>query len=345
MSDETSYAKAGVNVDATDAAKREMARRIDRGDPRVLNRLGAFASLVEGRFEGYEHPILVLKTEEPGSKQKLAVQHGRVQSVGYDLINHLVNDVAVMGAEPLYVLDCIVCAKMDPEVVTALVASMAEACEQVGCVLVGGETSVQPGVMAEDIHVLSATAVGIVEKSRIIDGSSIAAGDIVLAVASNGLHTNGYTLVRALLERNPGLASRDVDGTPLLDVIMRPHRCYLDALRGVFGLSGLKGLAHVTGGGIGDNLKRILPPTVDAAIDLDELRVLPVFRVIRDEGNVPEEDMLRTFNLGVGLLVVCAADAVDEISGRLSSQERDCYPIGRIDGGTGAVNFRGHVQW
>ena len=195
MNEELSYAKAGVDIDVTDAAKRQMSKSVDVGNRRVLNRLGAFASLLEGRFEGLAHPVLVFKTDEPGSKQKLAFELGRAPTVAYDLVNHLINDVMVMGAEPLYMQDCIVCGAIEPDVVTELVANMANACREQECVLVGGETSVQPGVVTKGVYVLSASAIGVVDKDRIIDGSAIAEGDAVLGVASNGLHTNGYTLV------------------------------------------------------------------------------------------------------------------------------------------------------
>ncbi len=345
MAKSLSYSKVGVDIDVTDAAKREMAKSIDRGDPRVLNRLGAFASLLEGRFEGYDHPILVMKTDEPGSKQKLAFDLGRARPIGYDLVNHLINDVIVMGAQPLYVQDCIVCGKIDADVVTTLVAAMADACREQGCVLCGGETSVQPGVVTEGVYVLSATAVGVVEKRNVIDGSAIAEGDVVLGVASNGLHTNGYTLVRKLLNRNAQLAERRVDGERFLDLIMRPHKCYYSAVRDVFGDPHLKGLAHITGGGIRDNLNRILPADLDACVDLSLLQVPEVFRVIRDAGSVPESDMLRTFNMGVGLAVVCSPEATDRMVSHLQQHGCASYPIGTIVSGSKKVRLKGHIQW
>jgi phosphoribosylformylglycinamidine cyclo-ligase len=176
MTDHLSYAKSGVDIDITDDVKRDMTEVIDCGDERVLNRMGAFGSLVEGRFENYRHPILVLKTEEPGSKQKLAFQHGRVSSIAYDLVHHLINDIIVMGADPIYVQDCIICGKIDPDVVKILVSSMAEACRKQGCVLTGGETSVQPGVVTDGVYILTAYGVGVIEKDSIIDGSRIEEG-------------------------------------------------------------------------------------------------------------------------------------------------------------------------
>jgi phosphoribosylformylglycinamidine cyclo-ligase len=345
MKERLSYAKVGVDISVTDAAKREMAKSVDSGDPRVLNRMGAFASLLEGRFDALRHPILVFKTEEPGSKQKLAYARGRFKVIAYDLVNHLVNDVMVMGAEPLYVQDCIVCGTIAPATVTALVSNMAAACKEQGCVLVGGETSVQPGVVADGEYVLSASAIGIVDKDRIIDGSAICEGDLVLGVASNGLHTNGYTLVRRLLERNAALQDMEVDGVSFMDAILLPHTCYYKAIRGLFGHTGLKGLAHITGGGLKGNLNRILPGKMDALIDLPSLRVLEVFRVIREEGNVSDAEMLRTFNMGVGLTVVCSQVAVGEIIAHLGGHHGTACPIGTIVRGTGRVRYRGRLKW
>ena len=345
MDKELSYAETGVDIDVTDAAKRGMAKSVDVGDRRVLNRLGAFASLLEGRFDGLEHPILVFKTDEPGSKQKLAFEFGRVSTVAYDLVNHLINDVIVMGAEPLYMQDCIVCGAIDPSVVTELVAHMAEACREQGCALVGGETSVQPGVVAKGVYVLSASAIGVVDKDRIIDGSAITEGDTVLGIASNGLHTNGYTLVRKLIERDPDMRSQPVDDATFLDVIMRPHQCYYGAARGLFGSSGLKGLAHITGGGIQGNLNRILPSTLDAAIDLAALRAPEAFRVIREAGRIADTDMLRTFNMGVGLTAVCSPSSAEEATSHFAAHGCLAYPIGEVVAGSGEVRYRGSLNW
>lgn len=345
MKESLSYAQTGVDIDVTDAMKQDMATSVDLGDKRVLNRMGAFASLVEGRFEGYKHPILVLKTEEPGSKQKLAFQSGRISSIAYDLINHLINDLMVMGAKPVYVQDCIICGTIDPNVVKTLVASMAEACRIQGSVLVGGETSVQPGVVADGVYVLSASAVGVVEKEQIIDGARIAEQDVVLAVASNGLHTNGYTLVRALMDKNPTLAERDVDGETFFDIIMRPHTCYYTAVRDLFLRPEVKGLVHITGGGIEGNLNRILPLVLDASIDRSLIRIPEIFKVIRHEGNVPEADMLKTFNMGVGLAIVCTPDFVDDAVTHLAKHACVCYPIGTIEKGTGRVKYQGELVW
>jgi len=345
MTSGLSYAESGVDIDATDNIKDSMKESVNTVDPRVLNTMGAFASLVEGRFEGYEHPILVLKTEEPGSKQKLAFQSGRISSIAFDLINHLINDIIVMGAAPVYVQDCIICGKIESETIKTLVKSMAEACGEQGCILTGGETSIQPGVVAEGEYVLSAFGIGLVEKNRIIDGSIIEQDDIVLAVASNGLHTNGYTLIRKLLEIKPGLRDTKVSNETFFEIIMRPHKCYYNSVKNLFDHTGLKGLAHVTGGGIQDNLNRILPKSMDAVIKLENLRIPEIFKVIRDEGNIADKEMLRTFNLGVGLIIVCSPDTQSEITSHLESNDCGCYKIGHITNGTKRVRFEGSLSW
>lgn len=343
MSEHFSYKKAGVDIDAADATKQAMAKSLETHDTRVLNRLGAFASLVDGRFTGLEHPILVLKTEEPGSKQKLAFQYGYVSSICYDLINHLINDIIVMGAEPLYVQDCIICGRLEPTIVQTLVAGMADACRDQGCNLVGGETSEQPGVVEPGVYILSANIVGVVDKAAIIDGSRVVAGDIVLAVASNGLHTNGYSLVRALMQEKPDILQAQIDGERFLDVVMRPHTCYYQALRGLFSHPQLHGMAHITGGGIEGNLNRILPSTLDAAIDLANLRVPPIFKLLRSFGNLNDADMLRTFNMGAGLTIVVDALAVPAIIKHLAQYGCEAYPIGSITSGTGKVCYTGQL--
>src|SRR5450755_3788283 len=194
-----SYEKSGVNIDNADAAKKSMAETMASGggkDPRILHRPGAFASLFDASFPGIKEPVLVMKTEEPGSKQKIAFAHGRAASIAFDMIHHLIDDIIVVGAQPLAVQDCIVCGKLEKEVVLELVRAINEACRQNDCSLIGGETSEQPGVLAAGLYILSSSIVGVVEKSRILDGRAIQNGDVVLAVPSNGLHTNGYSLVR-----------------------------------------------------------------------------------------------------------------------------------------------------
>lgn len=342
-----SYAEAGVDIDAADATKEEIADSLKTTDARVLNSVGswAFASLFDGRFPGYDHPVLVLKTEEPGSKQLLAFANDRVESICQDMINHLINDIAVMGASPLSVQDAVICGKLEKKIVTRIVKAVAAACKAHDCVLTGGETSEQPGVLKPGTYILTSSVIGIVEKAKVIDGSKIKAGDVVLGVASNGLHTNGYSLVRALMKKDPKLAKKKVGNRTFLDAILLPHTAYFPALKGLFDHPGLTGMAHITGSGIQGNLERILPANVDARISLPLINVLPVFGVIHDAGNVSDAEMLRTYNMGVGLTIVCKPEAADEIARHMKAKGHSCYPIGKIESGKRRVAFAETIRW
>ena len=340
-----SYKKAGVDINAADAIKKAMAKSLETGDKRVLNRIGAFASLFDGHFPGMKHPILVLKTEEPGSKQKLAFSHDRIESVCEDMVNHLINDIAVMGAAPLSVQDCIVCGKLEKEKVARIVDGIASACRKQGCVLTGGETSEQPGVVDAGTYILTSSIVGVVEKEGIIDGSAIQEGDVVLAISSNGLHTNGYSLVRALLKANPGLENEKVSGRRFIDALLAPHLCYYQGLKGLFGSKELHGLAHITGGGIRGNLNRVLPGHLDAKVELGKIRILPIFSFIKEKGNVSDGDMLRTFNLGVGMVAVASRKGAATMQQHLDGQGYSAYPVGEIAKGAKKVVFSGTVKW
>jgi len=330
MSKPISYKTAGVDIDVADATKRSMAKSLETKDPRVLNRIGAFASLFDGRFPSMKEPILVLKMEEPGSKQKLAFERGLVRSVCFDMINHLINDIAVMGAAPLAVQDAVICGKLEQLVVEEIVQSVADACREQDCSLVGGETSEQPGVLAPGTYVLTASIVGVVDKSAVIDGARIAEDDTVLAVQSSGLHTNGYSLVRALLARDSTLELSAVGEETFIEAIMKPHRCYYQSLKGLFGNPDLHGLAHITGGGIEGNLCRIIPRGLCAKIDVSKLRVPQVFKVIQQRGDVSQADMLKTFNMGAGLVVVCAASSAAKVISHFAEFGVESYPIGTI---------------
>ena len=289
-----SYEKSGVSIDTADAAKTQMEKVMATRDPRVLHRPDAFAALFDASFPGIREPVLVLKTEEPGSKQKIAFQHGRAASIAKDMIHHLIDDIIVVGAQPLAVQDCIVCGKLEKDVVVQLVQSVNDACRENGCLLMGGETSEQPGVLEAGLYILSSSIVGVVDKSKILDGRTIQSGDTVLAVPSNGLHTNGYSLVRALMAQHPDLIHETIvneHGTreTFLEAILKPHTCYYRPFKDLFATNcdgNLHGLAHITGGGIAGNLCRILPTNLDALIDVSNLRVLPLFKRIRDLGKV-----------------------------------------------------------
>jgi phosphoribosylformylglycinamidine cyclo-ligase len=346
MSQKLSYKDAGVDIDAADATKQRMTQSLQTGNPLVLNKIGAFASLCEGKFPGYKHPVLVCKTEEPGSKQLLAFQHKRIPGICNDLINHLINDVIVMGAKPVYVQDLIVCGKLEKDTVAALVEHMSAACREQGCVLTGGETSEQPGVLKPGTYVLGASCIGVVEKNKIIDGSAIRSGDIVLGLESSGLHTNGYTLARALIQQYPGIINERIGNQTFLSIILVPHRCYYGALKGLFPKHVLRGMAHITGGGIPGNLNRILPAGLDAVIDADAIKILPIFSYIKKQSGNDDADMIRTFNLGVGMALVVNHKHVKTVISHMNKQKINCYPIGTIEkGGSKKVRIRGELKW
>lgn len=346
MPKKITYAAAGVNIDTADKMKKGIAKDLETKNPLVLNKIGAFSSLCDGAFPGYDHPVLVCKTEEPGSKQLLAFKYKRVRGICYDLINHLVNDVIVMGAIPLFVQDLIVCGKLEKDVVSDLVKYIAEACKAEGCVLTGGETSEQPNVLAAGTYVLGASCIGVVEKRNIVDGSAIREGDTVLALVSSGPHTNGYTLIRALIESDPKILDATIEGKKFLDLIMEPHRCYFSALKDLFKHSGLHGMAHITGGGIAGNLNRILPKGLDAIIDVSLINVLPIFSFIKEQSGNDDADMMKTFNLGVGMTIVVDPKAKAEVIAHLSKHDLVSYEIGKIvSGGSQKVRINGDLKW
>ena len=340
--------KYDVNIDLANESKKKMADIIDSARTKnVLNSFGAFASLYDFAHDGkeYSQPVLVLKTEEPGSKQLLAMQYNRIESVCTDMINHLVNDCIMMGAKPLTVQDAIICGKLDKSIVTRIVNGIAQACKENECVLTGGETSEQPGVIDDGTFILTSSIVGVVDRNDIIDGSTIKEGNIVLGVESSGLHTNGYTLVRRLLQSKPQLEDVLVNGVSFIDAVLIPHRCYYKSLKPLFKKRIINGLAHITGGGIRENLNRILPSGNNAIIDLSAYRIPPVFGVIKQYGEIDDYEMLRTFNLGIGMTIVCDRQYESEIINHFYSCGIDCYRIGEIVSGNGEVMCEGKLLW
>jgi phosphoribosylformylglycinamidine cyclo-ligase len=337
------YQSAGVNIGNADATKKEMTGSMVIEDKRVLNRPGAFASLFVADFPGIANPVLVLKAEEPGSKQQLAFEYGKIDHICSDLVNHLVNDIVVMGAKPEVVLDIILCGAIEKEVVLDIVKYLALACREQGCSLIGGETSEQPSVLPRGTYMLNASILGVVDRGHIIDGSKIKAGDVVLALASNGLHTNGYSMVRKLIEEAAEILEEQIDGENFMDVILRPHLCYYHPLKDVVQLPELHGLAHITGGGIEGNLNRILPNGLDALIDLSTFEIPAIFATIQSIGNIDHSEMLKIFNMGVGMALVSDPSAVPQIREHLTRRGCPSFPIGRIVQGDQQVRFQGKL--
>lgn len=338
-------AKYDVNIDLANETKKEMSKKIDSENPRVLNKLGAFSSLYDFLFPEYKNPVLVLKTEEPGSKQLLAMKYDKIENVCYDMINHLINDCIVMGATPLTIQDAIICGKLDKEIVTRIVASISDACKLQECVLTGGETSEQPGVLGNDVYILTSSVVGIVDKDKIVDGSSIEVGDVVISLESSGIHTNGYTLVRKIIDENPTIMNETVGNKTFIEAVLEPHRCYYMTVKELFGKGLIQGMAHITGGGIQENLNRILPDYVDAEIDLSLYRIPDIFGVLKKYGAVSDEEMLRTFNLGVGLSMVVKQRDADEVMNTIRKNGVNCNIIGKIVPGNGSVACKNVLNW
>lgn len=342
--DGLSYSKAGIDIAYTDSIKKEMEKSLETKDRRVLNGLGPFASLYDINFKEIKEPILVLKSEEPGSKQKLAMEYGYTESICHDMINHLVNDIIVMGAKPLAVLDTIVCGNAEKDTIKTLVKGVSDACKENDCSLVGGETSIQPLVVDHGVYILTSSIVGIAERSKVIDGSAIKEGDAVLAVASNGLHTNGYSLVRLLMEKKPQIKMDKIEGLTFIEQIMKPHTPYYKAVRDLFAGDKIHGMAHITGGGIEGNLCRVIPAGLSAKIGLSRIRILNLFKYIRDNGNISDDEMLRTFNCGVGFIIVTSQKDKNAVMKHVS-QTYDCYEIGAIEKGDAKVAFEGRLEW
>lgn len=339
-----SYSKAGVDISYTDEIKKEMSRHLETEDARVLNGLGPFASLYDIGFSNIKEPVLVLKSEEPGSKQKLAMEYGYTESICHDMINHLVNDIVVMGAMPLAVLDTIVCGNAEKDTIKSLVKGVSEACRLNECSLVGGETSIQPSVVNSGVYVLTSSIAGIVEKSKVIDGSAIEEGDAVLAIASNGLHTNGYSLVRLLMDKIPQIKLDKINGMTFIEQIMKPHTPYYKSIKDLFEKDVLHGMAHITGGGIEGNLCRVIPDGLCAIIDLSQIKVLDIFKYIRNSGNISDDEMLRTFNCGVGFNLIVPQASKKTVIDHVS-KFYDCYEIGRIEKADEKIKFMNRLNW
>lgn len=342
--EDLSYSKAGIDIAYTDTIKKEMSKHLETDDRRVLNRMGAFASLYDIHFPEMKNPVLVLKSEEPGSKQKLAMEYGYTESICHDMINHLVNDIVVMGARPLAVLDTIVCGNAEKDTIKTLVKGVSEACRLNECLLVGGETSIQPAVIDSGVYVLTSSIAGIVEKSKVIDGSAIEEGDTVLAIASNGLHTNGYSLVRLLMDKMPQIKLDKIDGLTFIEQIMKPHTPYYKSIKGLLDKNVIHGMAHITGGGIEGNLCRVIPDGLSAKIDLSKIRILNIFKYIRHNGGISDKEMLRTFNCGAGICMVVSERDRNMVMKHIN-QFYECYEIGKIEKGENKVVFENRMSW
>ena len=322
------YKEAGVDIDAGDALVERIkphARRTMR--PEVLAGIGGFGALVE-ISKKFREPVLVAGTDGVGTKLKLAFEMNRHDTVGIDLVGMSVNDILVQGAEPLFFLDYFACGKLSLDTAEAVIAGIAQGCEQAGCALIGGETAEMPGMYPEGEYDLAGFAVGVVEKSRVIGGQHIVAGDVILGLASSGAHSNGYSLIRKLIDVSGVGLKSDFNGQPFVDVLMTPTRIYVKPVLALIETLSVKGMAHITGGGLTGNLPRCLPDTIAARIDTAAWTRAPIFDWLQQAGELDDAEMLRTFNCGIGLCVVVGAADVDAAIAQLTASGETVWKIG-----------------
>ncbi|HEX4086352.1 MAG TPA: phosphoribosylformylglycinamidine cyclo-ligase [Chthoniobacteraceae bacterium] len=331
------YARAGVDVDLGNAVKSRIHNRVKgTHGPEVLGKVGGFGGLFRADFRGMRDPVLVSSVDGVGTKLKIAFATGRHDTVGQDLVNHCVNDIAVIGARPLFFLDYIGAERLEPAVFDQILRGFTRACKQAGCALIGGETAQMPGMYQRGEYDLAGTIVGVVDRRKMIDGSRIRRGDVVLGLDSNGLHTNGYSLARKILFETLGLKPESrvegIKGT-LGDELLKVHRNYQPLLatapEGI-----IKGLAHITGGGLIDNPPRILPKNCDAVIRTDSWKIPALFQLLEKAGKVPRSEMFQVFNMGIGMAVIVSSKDAPAFMKKIRARE-----IGRIESGSGVVRL------
>ena len=332
------YRSTGVDLDAAERVMEGLKSLVaSTRDEHTLSALGQFGGLyaVPGDVES---PVLVSSTDSVGTKVKVAFMAGRHDTVGQDLVNHCVDDILVQGARPLFFLDYLGCGAMDEAVVTGVVGGVATACKENGCALLGGETAEMPEFYAKDEYDLAGFIVGIVERDRILDGSRVRAGDVLIGLGSTGMHTNGYTLARRIVFESMGLSIDDEfpgSGRSVADVLLDVHRSYLPVLSDVLEAGRVRGLAHITGGGIPGNLPRTLGSELGAVIDLASWEVPDVFRLLAEAGGIEREEMLRVFNMGVGMIAMVAPGDVDGVLEGLSKGDGPAWVMGEVEAGEG----------
>jgi phosphoribosylformylglycinamidine cyclo-ligase len=343
MKDQFSYRDAGVDIDAANEAKqriKSLAR--DTFTPNVLTEIGSFGGMFRADFSGMREPVLVSSADGVGTKLRAAFMTGVHNTVGYDLVCHCVNDILVQGARPLFFLDYIASGKLVPETIASVIEGLARGCKEAGCVLIGGETAEMPGFYADGEYDVAGFIVGVVDRAGIIDGSRIRPGDVLIGLPSVGLHTNGYSLARKLLFEVAGYQPDSYIeelGCTAAQELLKPHRGYLRALEGLLESGKIKGLAHITGGGLLENVPRILPEDTAVEIASGSWPVLTVFKLLAQIGNVSEREMFRTFNMGIGMVVVAGANDADAVRSHFDELREAHYDIGKVVEGSRSVSI------
>ena len=343
------YKSSGVDIDTGN----EVVRRVKRlaqstFTSGVLSDIGSFGGLFEPTLTGLDRPVLVASADGVGTKLKVGFMTGQHDTVGQDLVNHCVNDILVQGASPLFFMDYLATGRLSPDVSAAVIEGVAAGCRENHCALLGGETAEMPGFYGDGEYDLAGFIVGLVDRSRLIDGRKIETGDVLIGLPSAGLHTNGYSLARQIVFDIAGLSVDseldDVEpGATVGDVLLQPHRTYLNTLAPLLRSAGghaVRGLAHITGGGLTENLPRVLPAGRSARIERAAWVVPPIFRYLQRTGDVSDRDMFRTFNMGIGMVLVCAPADVDDVQARISEAgESHAVIIGRVTDGDGQVEY------
>lgn len=335
MTKPVSYADAGVSIDtANEAVKKISQYAKSTFNSRTLTNIGSFGGMFDAKFPEMSEPILVSSADGVGTKLKLAFETDVHNTIGQDLVNHCVGDILVQGAKPLFFLDYFATGKLSSDVTASVVEGLSIACKENGCVLLGGETAEMPGFYADGEYDLAGFIVGIVDKSEVITGENIQAGDIVLGLPSVGLHTNGYSLARKLFFEIGGFSVGDtpeeLEGETVGNTLLAPHKSYLPVLRDLLDQDVIKGLAHITGGGLLENIPRILPENVSVEVKRGTWRELPVFGLMQKLGNVEDKEMFRTFNMGIGMTIVCSENDKEEIISHVKNLGEDCFEIGKV---------------
>ncbi len=335
MTKPVSYSDAGVSIDtANEAVKKISTFAKSTFNARTLTDIGSFGGMFDGSFPNMSEPILVASADGVGTKLKIAFETNIHNTIGQDLVNHCVGDILVQGAKPLFFLDYFATGKLSADVTASVVEGLSIACKENGCVLLGGETAEMPGFYSDGEYDLAGFVVGVVDKAKVIDGKSIEAGDVVLGLPSVGLHTNGYSLARKLFFEIGGYGTNDklseLGGETVGNALLKSHRSYLPFLEGILDTGVIKGLAHITGGGLLENIPRILPENTAVEIKRGTWNELPIFGVMQKLGNVEDKEMFRTFNMGIGMAIVCAESDKDQILSHVESLDEECLEIGCV---------------
>ncbi|MDE2023812.1 MAG: phosphoribosylformylglycinamidine cyclo-ligase [Gammaproteobacteria bacterium] len=332
------YRDAGVDIDAGDALVERIAPAAARTRrPEVLGGIGGFGALVEIP-KGYREPVLVSGTDGVGTKLKLAIETKRHDSIGIDLVAMCVNDIVVSGAEPLFFLDYYASGKLDVDIAQSVITGIARGCELAGCALVGGETAELPGMYQGEDYDLAGFAVGVVEKSKIIDGRAVKAGDAVIGLASSGPHANGYSLIRKVLKKSRAKFERHIGGRTLIELLLAPTRIYVKTLLALMQKIPVHALAHITGGGLLENVPRVIPEGLSVALDAKSWPQPEIFKWLQHEGNIARQEMYRTFNMGLGMALCVASADAERTLAWLKRADEPAWRIGEVrTGGTGVT--------